>query len=37
MKAIGYQEIINHLLNNTPLNIDKIKQDTRHYAKRQLT
>jgi tRNA A37 N6-isopentenylltransferase MiaA len=37
LKAIGYGEIIESLKQKTPLNIDKIKQRTRNYAKRQLT
>jgi tRNA dimethylallyltransferase len=37
-KAIGYQEIATGLLLSTPMiDIDKIKQRTRQYAKRQLT
>jgi tRNA dimethylallyltransferase len=36
-KAIGYQEIYHALNNNTKIDIDKIKQRTRQYAKRQLT
>jgi tRNA A37 N6-isopentenylltransferase MiaA len=37
-KAIGYQEIITHIQNQkSPLDINKIKQRTRQYAKRQLT
>lgn len=37
--AIGYKEIIEYLQGNTSLNeaIDKIKLNTRHYAKRQIT
>jgi tRNA A37 N6-isopentenylltransferase MiaA len=37
MKAIGYLEIVKHLQTNKPIDIDKIKQRTRNYAKRQLT
>ncbi len=39
MKGIGYKEIIQHLKGEYPLEeaVDKIKQNTRHYAKRQLT
>jgi tRNA dimethylallyltransferase len=37
-KAIGYISIANGLLNPTlGIDIEKIKQQTRHYAKRQLT
>jgi tRNA dimethylallyltransferase len=36
-KAIGYPEILNSIINNTNVDIDKIKQKTRQYAKRQLT
>lgn len=37
--AIGYKELIPYFENTMPLDecIDKIKQETRHYAKRQLT
>jgi tRNA dimethylallyltransferase len=37
--AIGYKELIPYFENTMPLEecIDKIKQETRHYAKRQLT
>lgn len=37
--AIGYKEIIDYLRGNTTLKdaIDKIKLNTRHYAKRQIT
>ena len=39
MKGIGYKEIIQHLKGEYTLEeaVDKIKQNTRHYAKRQLT
>lgn len=39
MKAIGYKEVISYLLNEISLDecIDKIKQHSRNYAKRQLT
>jgi tRNA dimethylallyltransferase len=37
LKAIGYQQIIDSLTNNTKLDVEKIKTLTRHYAKRQLT
>ena len=39
MKGIGYKEIIQHLKGEYSLEeaVDKIKQNTRHYAKRQLT
>ena len=39
MKGIGYKEIIHHLKGEYTLEeaVDKIKQNTRHYAKRQLT
>lgn len=38
-QAIGYKEIIEHLNGSISLNeaIDKIKLNTRHYAKRQIT
>ncbi len=39
MLAIGYKEVIDYLEQNTDLNDlkEKIKQNTRHFAKRQLT
>lgn len=39
MQAIGYKEITDHLEGRCTLDeaIDRIKQNTRHYAKRQLT
>lgn len=37
MKAIGYLEILNSIKNNTPINVELIKQKTRHLAKHQLT
>lgn len=39
MKGIGYKELIRHLKGEYTLEeaVDKIKQNTRHYAKRQLT
>ena len=39
MKGIGYKEIIEYLDGNVTLEdaVDKIKKNTRHYAKRQLT
>lgn len=36
-KAIGYQEIANSLINNIEIDLEAIKQKTRHLAKRQLT
>jgi tRNA dimethylallyltransferase len=36
-KAIGYNEILNSLLEKREVNIEKIKMETRRYAKRQLT
>ncbi len=36
-KAIGYREIYHSLKTNTELDVDKIKQNTRRYAKRQIT
>lgn len=36
-KAIGYLDILNSIQYHTELNWDKIKQNIRHYAKRQLT
>lgn len=36
-QAIGYKEIKDHILYKKPLDIDKIKQRTRQYAKRQET
>ena len=39
MKGIGYKEIIEYLDGETTLEdaVQKIKKNTRHYAKRQLT
>lgn len=39
MQGLGYKEIIDYLEGNNSLDeaIDKLKRDTRHYAKRQLT
>lgn len=37
MKAIGYLEILNSIKNNIPINVELIKQKTRHLAKHQLT
>lgn len=39
MKGIGYKELIQHIRGDYTLEeaVDKIKQNTRHYAKRQLT
>lgn len=39
MKAIGYKEVVEHLKGNLDYEImvDKLKQNSRHYAKRQLT
>ena len=39
MQAIGYKEIIEYIEKKSTLQqaCDKIKQNTRHYAKRQLT
>ena len=40
MQAIGYSEVCDYLEGNIPTleqTIDLIKQNTRHYAKRQLT
>lgn len=39
MRGIGYKEIVDYIESNTDLTtaIDKIKQHTRNYAKRQLT
>lgn len=39
MKGIGYKELIRHLEGEYDLDtaISKIQQNTRHYAKRQLT
>lgn len=36
-KAIGYLYIYDAIINNTKVDVDKIKQHTRQYAKRQLT
>lgn len=36
-KAIGYLQIYNHLVKNEELNLNLIKQKTRHLAKHQLT
>jgi tRNA A37 N6-isopentenylltransferase MiaA len=35
--AIGYLDILNHCANNTPLDLAKIQQKSRQYAKRQIT
>jgi tRNA dimethylallyltransferase len=35
--AIGYRDILDSICNGITLDVDKIKTDTRHYAKRQLT
>ncbi len=39
MKGIGYKEIYSYLIGETPLEfaIEKVKQHTRNYAKRQIT
>ena len=39
MQAIGYKEIVEYLNNELSLGeaIEKIKQETRRYAKRQIT
>lgn len=39
LKSVGYQELFDHFEGNTSLSeaIEKIKQHTRNYAKRQLT
>ena len=39
MQGIGYKELATHLNHGVPLEtaVDKLKQNTRHYAKRQLT
>ncbi len=39
MQGIGYKEMVSKILNHIPLTetIEKIKQNTRHFAKRQLT
>ncbi len=37
MKAIGYREFVDYNGDNLEQIVDKIKQDTRNYAKRQLT
>ncbi len=36
-KAIGYCDILNHIVKKQDLDLDKIKQNIRHYAKRQIT
>ncbi len=38
-QAIGYKELLSHVLDNTPLcdAIESIKRETRRYAKRQMT
>jgi tRNA A37 N6-isopentenylltransferase MiaA len=36
-KAIGYRTILSSIKNNIPIDIERIKTDTRRYAKRQLT
>lgn len=37
MKAIGYSEILNSIIENREINIAKIQQKTRHLVKHQLT
>lgn len=37
MKAIGYSEILNSIIENREINITKIQQKTRHLVKHQLT
>lgn len=37
LKALGYPEIINSILNKTPINKELIKQKIRKFAKRQIT
>lgn len=37
LKAIGYKEVYESIVNNTDIDIAKIQQKTRNYAKRQLT
>jgi len=39
MQGLGYKEILDYIEGNTTLDeaIEKLKRDTRHYAKRQLT
>ena len=37
LKAIGYKQICDAIINNTPINISLIAQKTRNYAKRQIT
>ena len=39
MQGLGYKEIIDAISNNTPVGdaFEKIKQETRHFAKRQVT
>ena len=39
MQAIGYKEVIEYLNEKCTYNemVEKVKQETRHYAKRQLT
>lgn len=39
MQGLGYKEIIDAIINNKPVEdaFEKIKQETRHFAKRQLT
>jgi tRNA dimethylallyltransferase len=36
-KAIGYSDILNSIVTNKNIDIEKIKQKTRQYAKRQLS
>lgn len=36
-KSIGYRNIYESIINKTKLDVEKIKQDIRHYAKRQIT
>ena len=37
LKAIGYKQIYDAIINNKPINISLISQKTRNYAKRQIT
>lgn len=37
LKAIGYNDVYEAIISNTNINIEKIQQKTRNYAKRQIT
>ncbi|WP_412032152.1 tRNA (adenosine(37)-N6)-dimethylallyltransferase MiaA [Malacoplasma muris] len=37
LKAIGYNDVYEAIISNTNINVEKIQQKTRNYAKRQIT